>query len=92
MSSFLFYAAIILPANGPTDGFPEFSNRYIQQHSGKSQFPTVFNVWVVWSQRRGGCLWWTGTAVGDVLEAVGQLVGLAMQCRVIAMSIQVSAF
>ena len=38
-----FYAAIILSANGPTDGFPEFSNRYIQQHSGKSQFPTVFS-------------------------------------------------
>ena len=28
----------------------------------------------------------------EVLEAVGQLVGLSMQCRVIAMSIQFSAF
>ena len=26
------------------------------------------------------------TAIGEVLEAVGQLVGLSMQCRVIAMS------
>ena len=33
-----------------------------------------------------------GTAIGEVLEAVGQLVGLSMQCRVIAMSIQFSAF
>ena len=45
-----------------------------------------------WSQTRGGCLWWIGTAIGEVLEAVGQLVGLSMQCRVIAMSIQFSAF
>ena len=43
-------------------------------------------------QTRGGCLWWIGTAIGEVLEAVGQLVGLSMQCRVIAMSIQFSAF
>ena len=35
---------------------------------------------------------WIGTAIGEVLEAVGQLVGLSMQCRVIAMSIQFSAF
>ena len=34
---------------------------------------------------------WIGTAIGEVLEAVGQLVGLSMQCRVIAMSIQFSA-
>ena len=39
-----------------------------------------------------GCLWWIGTAIGEVLEAVGQLVGLSMQCRVNAMSIQFSAF
>ena len=51
-----------------------------------------FRAWVVWSQTRGGCLWWIGTAIGEVLEAVGQLVGLSMQCRVIAMSIQFSAF
>ena len=35
---------------------------------------------VDWDRYRGG------------LEAVGQLVGLSMQCRVIAMSIQFSAF
>ena len=34
-----FSEGINLPAIGPTDGFPEFSNRYIQQHSGKSHFP-----------------------------------------------------
>ena len=33
-----------------------------------------FRAWVVWSQTRGGCLWWIGTAIGEVLEAVGQLV------------------
>ena len=55
-------------------------------------FGFFFRAWVVWSQTRGGCLWWIGTAIGEVLEAVGQLVGLSMQCRVIAMSIQFSAF
>ena len=55
-------------------------------------FGFFFRAWVVWSQTRGGCLWWIGTAIGEVLEAVGQLAGLSMQCRVIAMSIQFSAF
>ena len=27
-----------------------------------------FRAWVVWSQTRGGCLWWIGTAIGEVLE------------------------
>ena len=55
-------------------------------------FGVFFRAWVVWSQTRGGCLWWIGTAIGEVLEAVGQLVGLSMQCRVIAMSIHFLPF
>ena len=59
MSSFLFYAGIILPANGPTDGFPEFSNRYIQQLSGKSQFPlySITNVNIDFSFSAMKYLW-----------------------------------
>ena len=29
-------------------------------------FGFFFRAWVVWSQTRGGCLWWIGTAIGEV--------------------------
>ena len=51
-----------------------------------------FRAWVVWSQTRGGCPMVDWDRYRGGLEAVGQLVGLSMQCRVIAMSIQFSAF
>ena len=30
-----------------------------------------FRAWVVWSQTRGGCLWWIGTAIGEFWRRLG---------------------